>query len=63
MKYKLSEKRDRNKRLIEFAKIHPNWTQESIGKRFRISGARVSVILNGGDGISESNDKAGRDKK
>lgn len=47
MTYKLAQKRKRNRRIIEYAENHPDMTQESIARIFRISQARVSRILNG----------------
>ena len=41
----MSDKNERNKRLVEFAKQHPTYTIRALAKIFRISGARVHQIL------------------
>jgi putative heme iron utilization protein len=45
MNYKITEKRDRNKRLMEFAATHPDATIRAIAGRFHISAPRVHQIL------------------
>jgi len=45
MSYKLKDKRARNKRIENFIISHPDMTQTSIAKIFRISQSRVSRIL------------------
>ena len=45
MGYKISDKNERNKRLVEFVKQHPTYAYRAIGKIFHISGARVCQIL------------------
>ncbi|KKL99206.1 hypothetical protein LCGC14_1816790 [marine sediment metagenome] len=45
MNYRMKDKKDRNARLVKFAKEHPDYTQEAIAKIFRIHRSRVSRIL------------------
>lgn len=44
-RYKLKDKRDRNRRLIEFKEKHPAFTHEAISKIFHMDRSRVSRIL------------------
>jgi len=45
MTYKIADKKNRNKRIREYAKNHPDMTQNSIANIFHISQARISRIL------------------
>ena len=50
MTYKLRDKAKRNKRLYQFWKEHPDWTYDSIGAVFHISGQRAWQIIHNKDG-------------
>ena len=48
MTYKYAEKRERNERLRRYYAAHPNMTLRALAGVFRISHARVCVILKKG---------------
>ena len=48
MKYKLRDKRARNKKLIEFAARNPELTLRELGSLYKISYERVRQILKRG---------------
>jgi len=51
MVYKLRDKGKRNKRLYQFWLKHPDWTYNSIGAVFHISGARAWQIIHNNKGV------------
>lgn len=56
MSYKYAEKRDRNERLRRYHAAHPDMTMRALAGVFKISSARVCVILNKGRGEDATGD-------
>jgi len=45
MKFRLKDKRERNRRLVKFQEEHPDYTHQAIAGIFHLDRSRVSRIL------------------
>lgn len=45
MTYKLRDKKKRNQEIYDYYKEHPDYTMREIGEYFKLSGARIHIIL------------------